>query len=64
MVALAQLIPYDKNARRRSDRAIEIVAKSLRKFGWRQPIAVDRESTESKGTRTVWHLRADALSGA
>jgi DNA modification methylase len=35
--------PYALNARRLSDRAIDVLASSLREFGWRQPIVVDAE---------------------
>jgi DNA modification methylase len=33
--------PYEKNARKLSERAIETLASSLKEFGWRQPIVVD-----------------------
>jgi ParB-like chromosome segregation protein Spo0J len=33
--------PYPGNPREISDRAIEKVAKSIKEFGWRQPIVVD-----------------------
>ena len=33
--------PYPANARKLSSRAIETLAKSLKEFGWRQPIVVD-----------------------
>jgi hypothetical protein len=36
-----KLTPYDRNARKLSDAAIEKVAASIREFGWRQPIVVD-----------------------
>jgi DNA modification methylase len=35
--------PYEKNARRLSDRAVDVLAASLREFGWRQPIVVDAD---------------------
>jgi ParB-like chromosome segregation protein Spo0J len=38
---IERLIPYPKNARVLSARAIETVAASIREFGWRQPIVVD-----------------------
>jgi DNA modification methylase len=34
-------IPYKRNARSLSDRAVDVVAASIRDFGWRQPIVVD-----------------------
>jgi ParB-like chromosome segregation protein Spo0J len=33
--------PYEKNPRKIPDRAIEIVAESLKRFGWQQPLIVD-----------------------
>ena len=35
--------PYEHNARTLSPKAVDKVAASLREFGWRQPIVVDRE---------------------
>jgi ParB-like chromosome segregation protein Spo0J len=35
--------PYTRNARKISDLAIEKVARSIKDFGWRQPIVVDGE---------------------
>src|SRR3984893_18327825 len=35
--------PYGRNPRQIPARAVEKVAASLREFGWRQPIVVDRE---------------------
>jgi DNA modification methylase len=37
----ARPVPYPKNARTTSTRAIDAVAASLKEFGWRQPIVVD-----------------------
>jgi ParB-like nuclease domain len=47
-----QLVPYIANARRLTDRAVATVAASLREFGWRQPIVVDK-----KGVVIVGHTR-------
>ncbi len=44
--------PYPKNARQLSDRAVAMVQASLKEFGWRQPIVVDR-----KGVIVVGHTR-------
>lgn len=38
---IERLIPYDKNARVLSARAVDTVAASISEFGWRQPIVVD-----------------------
>src|SRR3569833_800490 len=45
-------VPYLGNARRLSDRAISVVASSIKEFGFRQPIVVDK-----KGVVIVGHTR-------
>lgn len=40
---LEQIKPYEGNPRRITQRAINAVAYSLEKYGWRQPIVVDRD---------------------
>jgi DNA modification methylase len=47
-----KVIPYPKNARTLSDRAVGTVAASIQAFGWRQPIVVD-----AKGVIIVGHTR-------
>jgi DNA modification methylase len=47
-----KVIPYPKNARTLSDRAVATVAASIQAFGWRQPIVVD-----AKGVIIVGHTR-------
>ena len=47
--------PYPKNARVWSQSAIEKVANSIREFGWRQPIVVDKD-----GVIVIGHLRLAA----
>src|ERR1700733_9158249 len=37
-------IPYARNARKISDKAVDKVAASIQEFGFRQPIVVDREN--------------------
>lgn len=46
-----QITPYDKNPRR-NDAAVDAVARSIREFGFRQPIVVDRD-----GVIVVGHTR-------
>ena len=46
------ITPYDKNPHL-NDGAVEAVARSLRKFGWRQPIVVDKDSVIVVG-HTRW----------
>ena len=40
---LERIVPYARNARKIPAQAVDKVAASLREFGWRQPIVVDRE---------------------
>jgi ParB-like chromosome segregation protein Spo0J len=47
--------PYPKNARKWSASAVDKVAASIREFGFRQPIVVDRE-----GVIIIGHLRLAA----
>src|SRR5438477_11380212 len=48
---LDQIIPYENNPRI-NDPAVDAVAKSLREFGFRQPIVVDKD-----GVIVVGHTR-------
>lgn len=41
-VELAKIIPYDKNPRN-AETAVDAVAESIREFGFRQPIVVDKD---------------------
>src|SRR5437016_4032971 len=50
--ALDRILPYARNARKISERAIDKVAASIQEFGWQQPIVVD-----SKGVIIVGHTR-------
>jgi DNA modification methylase len=47
-----KVIPFPGNPRKISEAAVNIVARSLRKFGWRQPIVVDKA-----GVIVVGHVR-------
>ena len=38
-----QIKPYERNPRRIPERAVELVAASLTRFGWQQPVVVDKE---------------------
>jgi DNA modification methylase len=52
MWPLEKIIPYARNARRIPPQAVGKVAASIQEFGWRQPIAVDKE-----GVIIVGHVR-------
>jgi len=47
-----EIFPYEKNARKIPQRAIDKVAASLLEFGWQQPIVVDKH-----GVIVVGHVR-------
>lgn len=51
---LADIRPYDNNPRL-NDAAVQAVAESLKKFGWQQPIVIDR-----KGVIVCGHTRYKA----
>ncbi len=40
---IARLIPYARNSRKIPDRAVNKVAASIKEFGWRVPIVVDKD---------------------
>lgn len=37
--------PYEKNAKKHPDKQLKQIAKSLKEFGWQQPIVIDKEGT-------------------
>jgi DNA modification methylase len=47
-----KVIPYARNSRKISRRAVDKVAASIREFGWRQPIVVDKD-----GVIIIGHVR-------
>lgn len=52
---IASVKAYGKNPRKISDRAVEMVARSLSEFGWRQPLVVDPD-----GVLLAGHTRLKA----
>jgi len=69
---LEEIKPYEKNPRR-NDAAVEYVAESLKQFGWRQPLVIDKEgvivvghtrykAAQSLGMKTAPCLIADDLT--
>lgn len=48
-------IPYARNARKISDKAVDKIAASIKEFGWQQPIVVDRD-----GVIIAGHTRLQA----
>ena len=41
---ISALVPYNRNPRKITQKAINAVATSLREFGWKQPIVVDKNN--------------------
>lgn len=52
-------IDYPKNARKWAQKAVDKVAQSLKEFGWRQPVVVDKE-----GVIVIGHLRRKSAKQA
>src|SRR5580658_302300 len=50
--SLSEILPYEKNARKIPQRAVDKVAASLQEYGWQQPIVVDKH-----GVIVVGHVR-------
>src|SRR3984885_14100160 len=50
--SLDRILPYEKNARKIPQRAVDKVAASLQEYGWQQPIVVDKN-----GVICVGHVR-------
>ena len=46
LMKMAEIRPYEGNPRT-NEKAIQVVAESIRQFGWRQPIVVDRDEEDS-----------------
>ena len=42
-VPIGEVIPYEKNPRK-NDKAVDVVAKSIKEFGFQQPIVVDKNN--------------------
>lgn len=53
---LDDLVPYWRNPRKITDEAVNAVAESIKRYGYRQPIVVDEE-----GTIVIGHTRYMAL---
>jgi len=62
VMAAGDLHVADKNPRRIPERAIEIVAESLRHFGWQQPLVVDAENTLVVGHTRLYAARKLGLT--
>lgn len=54
-VNIAEIRPYGKNAKKHTPEQVEAVAKSIKAFGWKQPIVVDKD-----GVIVIGHCRYEA----
>src|SRR3990167_4217022 len=67
--------PYDRNAKKHPDKQLKQIADSLKNFGWRQPIVVDKNNEiivghgrwmayrkYSEGVKEPWIIKADDLT--
>ena len=52
---IAEVIPYEKNAKKHTETQIKNVAKSIKEFGWQQPIVVDQN-----GIIIIGHCRYES----
>ena len=41
---VSKIKPYEKNAKKHDKKQIQAVAKSIKRFGWAQPLVVDKEN--------------------
>ena len=58
---LDQIAPYERNPRKQHEAAIAKLAKSIQKFGWRQPIVVDADGVIIVGHRRYWAAQSLGL---
>lgn len=42
---IPEIKPYPKNAKLHPAEQVELIAKSIKRFGWQQPIVVDKDHT-------------------
>ena len=68
-------VPYSKNAKKHPDSQLKLIAISLREYGWRQPIIVDKDDViivghgrwiayqkYPEGIKEPWIVKADDLT--
>jgi len=44
MMAVEDIRPYEKNAKKHPEEQVEHIANSIREFGWQQPLVVDKDN--------------------
>ena len=57
-----RVIPYARNSRKIPERAIDKVAASIKEFGWRVPIVVDKDGVIICGHTRHWRRRNSVFS--
>ena len=61
-VPIADVRPYHANPRKIPDRAVETVMESIRQYGWRQPIVVDKDMVVIAGHARLLAAQAMELA--
>ena len=56
-VRLADLVPYERNAKQHSAEQVQKIADSIKEFGFLSPVLIDRE-TSSRDTAALWRRKA------
>lgn len=73
MMAVEDIRPYEKNAKKHPEEQVEHIANSIREFGWQQPLVVDKDNVlvighgrllaaKKLGLEQVPVVRADQLT--
>lgn len=53
----ADLIPYSKNAKRHPSDQVKMIAKSIKEFGFQQPIVVDKDNVVVVGHGRLFYVK-------
>lgn len=75
MVKIDDIVPYENNAKKHPDDQVEHIANSIKEFGFRQPLVIDKDNVvvighgrllaaKKLGMTEVPAIRADDLTGA
>lgn len=43
-IPLAQIVPYERNAKKHPEEQVRQIANSIREFGWQQPLVLDKDN--------------------
>ena len=54
---IAEIKPYIKNAKRHPKKQIEQIKKSIKDFGFNDPIAIDENNVIIEGHRQIFRLK-------